>query len=242
MKYIIGTFLLIYSLSCFAQYPFEKHPPIKYQTAKFNKIPGRKNNDNIWTAKYQNYRVELLEIRLEDSTNVVLYFKNKAILKLKEGVDINDIALYDTQLYIANIDNNGFPDFKIIIYNNGSGLAGSLEHKIFLFNHGKNRFQNISFMDFFANTERDFNGDGKFEIIGQSYLSYQNHAYWVFDLYNYKKGKLVNVGKRFNYPILTRFLASKESYSITHNMSRKQMKQFSHAFPRDYKQGKLLVK
>lgn len=241
MKYLITTLLLIASLSCFAQYPFEKHPAIKYHTSKFEKLPGRKDYDNIWVAKYKNYRIELLGAPLIDSTNIILFFNNKPILKLKEDIQINEITLDNKNLCIADIDNNGFPDFKIIIYNNGSGLAGSLEQKIFLFNHGNNRFQNISFMDFFANTERDINGDGKFEIIGQSYLSYQNHAYWVFDLYNYKKGRLINVSKQFNYPILTRFLSSKESYSITNNMSRKQMKQFSHTLPRDYKQGSLTI-
>ena len=88
-------------------------------------------------------------------------------------------------------------------------------------------------MDFFENKERDLNGDGIFEIIGQSYLSYKNHAYWVFDLYNYKNGQLVNVSRKFNYPVLVQYLYN-ENYQITNNITRNKMKQFAVKLPRDY--------
>lgn len=223
--------LLLLSFKCAAQYPFEKYPSPKYHKIIFKHIQSSNHDTLKLICKYGDYKLQLRNDTINYSTLLRLYLKNRIIKEV--ALDVDSYFANDT-VEVADIDHNGFPDFKFIVYNNGSGLAGSLVSKIFLFNHGRDKFKVISFMDFSENKERDLNGDGDFEIIGQSYLSYKNHAYWVFDLYNYKNGKLVNVSHKFNYPILTRFLYSRYDYAITNKISRKTMKRFSVKLPRRY--------
>jgi len=168
-----------------------------------------------------------------DGTNMVLYYNGKPIKRMVEKATFNT-AITEGLLYVGDINGYGLQDFKIAYPNNSSGLAGSLISKIYLFNLGHNQFQKISFMDFAWDSERDFNGDKNCEIFGQSYASYKNHGYWVIDLYSYKNGQLVNVGKRYNYPILIQFLYSKENFKITDKVPRKQMAEFRKALPREY--------
>jgi hypothetical protein len=225
------------SLNGFAQYPYEKHPAIKYKRAA---IRLDKNNTNNYFKAYayaKKYMFKFVSPKLADGTNLFLYHNGKLIKRMVVD-DEFDWFIQQGLLYIGDVNADGLTDFKIAYPNNGSGLAGSLIKKIYLFNTGNNRFQKISFIDFAWDYERDFNGDDQFEIFGQSYLSYQNHAYWVYDLYNYKNGKLINVSKRYSYPILIQFLESKENHKITDKIPRKSMKQFSRALPRDYSEEK----
>ena len=57
-------------------------------------------------------------------------------------------------------------------------------------------------MEYKNKLERDFDGDGNYEIIVQSFQSYGYHNYFLFNLYNYKDGQLVNVNNKTNYPIM----------------------------------------
>ncbi|MCC8409048.1 hypothetical protein LJ707_08905 [Mucilaginibacter sp. UR6-1] len=79
-----------------------------------------------------------------DMAEVLLYHRNKIIKKFKVDLGLLWIAFpSDSALYAADIDGNGLIDFKLRTYNNGSGLAGSLMHKLFLFNRGSNKFSGV---------------------------------------------------------------------------------------------------
>lgn len=231
--------LLLFTKPCFAQYPFEKYPAIKYI-----KIPivdyGKPNSGYNGIAKYKNYKIVIAEKKEFDGADLTLYFKNKIVKKIIAPFVASEIVLGIDTVYIGDIDGNGLPDFKLVAYNNGSGLAGSVMHKVYLFNTGNNKFKPVTFNTFFDEPERDFNRDGKFELITRNYLSYNNHGYWVFDLFNYKDGKLANVSRKYNYPILIDFL-DKETYSISKRIKRADMKKFSAKSP-DYYDYKPLVK
>ena len=236
--YRLLILLLFCALNSFAQYPYEKYPAIKYKRAA---IRLDQNNSKTYFKAYayaKKYMFKFTAPAAADGCNLFLYLNGKPIKRMIVDDQFNGF-IQQGLLYIGDINGDGLTDFKIAYPNNGSGLAGSLIKKIYLFNLGKNKFQKISFMDFAWDYERDFNGDGKFEIFGQGYLSYQNHAYWVYDLYSYQKGKLVNVSKTYNYPILIQFLGSRENYKITDKVSRLAMKQFSKALPRNYSQETL---
>lgn len=236
--YRLLIIFLFCTLNGFAQYPYEKHPVIKYKRAA---IRLDQNNSQTYFKAYayaKKYMFKFIAPAAPDGCNLFLYLDGKLIKRMAVD-DQFDWPLRDGLLYIGDINGDGLKDFKIAYPNNGSGLAGSLIKKIYLFNLGKNKFQKISFVDFAWDYERDFNGDGKFELFGQSYLSYQNHAYWVYDLYSYQKGKLVNVSKTYNYPIMIQFLGSKENYKITNKVPRNQMKQFSRPLPTNYNQEDL---
>jgi len=231
MKFILALLLFI-SMNSYAQYPFEKYPAIKYDTAVFKIIEGKGEYTNVAVARYKNYRVELLESRLKDSCNLLLYFKDRLIKKIN-GDDFVSTYL-DGPLQIADIDGDGKFDFKINIWNVGAaGLASSRESKIYLFNKGDNKFSKTEILDFFPHMERDINKKGKYEIIAQSLAEYKKHNYWIFNLYQYKNGKLINVSRKFGYPIAVPFLF-KDTYKVTHRIPKKEMKRLSLEQEKDY--------
>lgn len=227
-------FLLCIAVKGYAQYPFEKYPAIKYKTLVFDKSISE--TDSLLTAKasYLNYNIILTQKEDSDTAHVVISYKSKLISDFIIGAD-NAMALQDTA-YIADIDGNGYPDFKILYFNLGSGLATSLEHKLYCFNEGNKRFNSFFYIDFFSFPERDINGDGNYEIISDILNKYQGHSYWTFNLFNYKNGKLVNVNSIADYPIMVPYLYD-ETVEVTRKLSRKKMKKFSVDFP-DYFKGK----
>jgi hypothetical protein len=228
MKWLV-LILFMFSLKAFAQYPFEKYLAIKYVEVPFKIIHFKKDSSSVATARYKDYKVSIFVPALGDGTNLILYRNGKVIKRIKEE-DI-EVIIIQNPLYIADINGDGLIDFKIDLFNNGSGIAGSLEKKIYLFNQGKNYYKEISFMDFFSYTERDFDGDGNFEIISQSLVSYKTHNYWVFNLYNYKNKQFINIGGRFNYPIAIPYLYN-ETYKITNKIPTSILQQFSFPLPK----------
>lgn len=235
MKPLIYVLFLFFSFSAFAQYPFEKYPALKYTKIPFTIIQANKKSPKKAVALYKNYRVEMREtISGNDSCNLLLYFKNKLIKKTGAALE----AMYAGESYpllVGDINGDGLLDFKFSYPNNGSGLAGSISWKIYFFNKGNNQFREISFGDFYENIsgEYDFNHDGTYEIVSQSHVAYKNHSYWVFNLYNYVNGNLINVNRKYHYPIIIQMLY-KDNYKITDKISRQKMEQFSLKFPEEY--------
>lgn len=217
--------LLLMSAKCFAQYPFEKLPSIKYDTVSFNVLKGKTNYTDVAYAKYKDYRVELLERRLKDSSNILIYFKNKLIQKINGDIFVS--TYLDGPLYIADYNHDGLIDFKIVVANVGAaGLASSRETKMYLLNKGDNKFAYIYFCDFFNNKERDIDHKGRYEVIAQSLAEYKGHNYWLFDLYNFRNDKLVNVSSKYGYPIAVPYLF-KETFKPTNKIPRKELKRLS---------------
>ncbi|MBE9585193.1 hypothetical protein IM792_12100 [Mucilaginibacter sp. JRF] len=230
MKYLILILLLTFRLNSFAQYPFEKYPKPKYRVIPFKVVVDNGESYVLRSANYKGYH-----ITIEQDTGRVktlcLYYKQKLIKRIQPDLGYKKITLQsDIALYAADIDGNGLVDFKFKNYNNGSGLASVRMHKLFLFNKGKNKFSAVQYMDFFDNIERDLNGDGCFEIVTQHYLLQNNHSYWVFDMFNFRDGKFVNVSAENNCPILVQLLY-RDNYKITRHFSRKQMRKFSFKKP-----------
>lgn len=235
MKFLICALLVLISFTSNAQYPFEKNRVITYTEVIFKKGNPKKGYSTMFFANYKNYRLELtgkwININ-EDRSKFFLFYKNKLIKTGWSYIDDNMLRQLEP-LYIADINGDGLSDFKIAAANDASGLAGSRVTKIFLFAQDKSHFKMISFGDFYghSNKEYDFNNDGNYEILGQNYVSYKNHGYWSFDLYNYKNGTLVNVSSKYGYPIMTPFSYSKVDYNVTNRISKKRMKQFSLKLP-----------
>jgi len=224
--------LFMCSFNAFAQYPFEKYPAIKYDTATIKSVKSKYDQGFKAVAIYKNYKFIFLGERLPDSSNILLYYKKHIIKRINHSADMRVLFLQNP-IYIADIDGNGLKDFKIDMGNDGSGAAADYEHKIYLFQQKKNRFKKLSFVDLFSNTERDFNHDGNFEIIGQVYKRYKNHSYYIFDLYNFIGGKILNVSQKYNYPIAVQNLWV-PTYKITNKIPKSLLKHFSLLFPEDY--------
>jgi hypothetical protein len=81
--------------------------------------------------------------------------------------------------------------------------------------------------------ERDFDGDGNFEIITMNLIGHEDHSFWLFNIFNYLNGGLVNVNAKDNYPIMIQFL-NRENYDVTNKISRDKMKTFALTLPEDY--------
>jgi hypothetical protein len=131
-------------------------------------------------------------------------------------------------------------DCKLLIPYNGNGLASLNTRVIYLFQHKDNSFTKISYLDMINGkhagdnrSERDFNKDGNYKIIAMSLISYHNHSYWVFNLYNFLNNELESVNNKYNYPILIQCLFP-DNYNVARNISREKMKSFALAKPEDY--------
>ena len=147
----------------------------------------------------------------------------------------NDLNM--DSIFIADINGDSLQDIKIIVsyMQNGLSLANRI---IYLFQRPNNTFTKISYADDFYpqdenRREYDLDGDGNFEIITQTLVGYENHSYWVFNLFQYSNGKLTNVNNKYDYPIMIQFLY-RENYSITQKISRKNMKKFTLKIPDGY--------
>jgi hypothetical protein len=242
MKLICALLLLI-SFKSYTQYPFEKYPAIKFDSVKIVNHGTEYHDGFLATHKkgfrrvaaYKGYRLVFLcdSDTLKDGSNALLYHNSRIIKRMTLSVSMDNDG-FDLPVYIGDIDGNGLPDFKITIENSGNGFAASYATKIYLFNQGKDIFKMISFMDLFSNKERDFNNDGNYEIIGEQYQTYKHQAYFIFNLYNFKGGKIVNVSKNFGFPTAVKYLYN-PTYKITHEIPEKYLLRFAAKYPDEYR-------
>ena len=99
-------------------------------------------------------------------------------------------------------------------------------------------FSDLLLYDYQNRPERDLDGDGVYEIVVCSFQNYKKHNYLLYNLYHLQGNKLVNVNRKFDYPIMIQLLYG-DNYSITKHLTRMQMKQFERKLPDDYEAGKL---
>lgn len=233
--------LILFSITIRGQYSFEKLPPIKskeynnWKTSENIKgiantltIPNFFQKGEELTIKLTSYSEHLFENSL-----VEIFYKNLRTNKFLENINFNPTGL--SSIKVIDINNDGLKDIKIIENYMGNGIASLNIKIIYLIQKSNHKFEKISFNDKEGeNTiERDFDGDGKYEIITKTLAAYQNHSYWVFNLYNYKNNGFINVNKKSNYPIMVQFL-DRDNYSITDKISREKMKRFTMDLPEEY--------
>lgn len=218
------------------QYAFEKYPAIKYSALinwktinTGNKvensitIPGFFNND-------QSLTIQLISSKEHWHENSVIKVRTQ---EFSEDVDFNPIAL--GSIRVLDLNGDGLKDVKIIAPYKGNGTASMNSRVIYLFQQKDKSFMKISFNDKQSDNrmERDFDGDGNYEIITMKLMGYQNHSYWNFNLFNFVNGKLVSVNKKHDYPILVQF-SEKENFKITDKIGRQKMKSFALSLPESY--------
>ncbi len=220
------------------QYPFEKYPAINYQKKGSWTVYDRRDKENKmhWTMSLPKFfnEKDSLTIQLtafgDSDTSFIRLFKNKDQIQLiKEPFDIGRLfgMLHDTVSY-GDINGDSLPDVKILCWYGGVGIAGLNERVIYLFQRPDGKFTKISYLDMSASErpERDFDGDGNYEIITMSLQNYEDHNFWTFNLFNFMDGDLVNVDNRHDYPIMIQYLY-RENYEITNRISRVKMRSFS---------------
>ncbi|AOW09938.1 hypothetical protein [Flavobacterium gilvum] len=240
-KVLKFTFFIFFPLIASGQYDFEKYPSIKYKVYddwKTNETEEKVENSISISNFFKNG--ESLTIQLNsfqehwfENSDIKIFKNNIETQNFTENIGFTPLALNSVR--IADFNGDGLSDLKIIVPYMGNGIASMNVKVIYLFQQTNQRFLKVSFDDKQSDNrnERDFDGDGNYEIITMKLSSYQNHSYWNFNLFNLMKGKLINVNNKYDYPILVQFL-EKENFKITDKISRKKMKNFALNLPEGY--------
>jgi len=254
---VICIFLITFVFSVNAQYDFEKYPAIKYQQEKKWRIIKADSNKVIYSVTFPGFYKNHDELTLkytftgDSAKSIIRLYRNKQIIQKFKAPGSEFIRLMDTidmeaPVMVMDINGDSLSDIKIFIPNFiRCGAYNYYANVIYFFQDTIGKFKKISYHDGFysdADTvgedtiinrpERDFDGDGNYEIITQTFQNYKGHSYWVYNLYNYKEGKLVNVNEKADYPIMVQLLY-RENFSITNKLSRQEMKKFTAKHP-DY--------
>jgi hypothetical protein len=224
-----------------AQYPFEQYPGIQYKNYNVWKVHETKQKiENTLTIPSFFDNGDTLTIKLIsfpehwfENSEIKIFKNSKQIKKYNENIGFNPIAL-DT-VRTADINGDKLKDIKIIAPYMGNGMASLNAKVIYLFQEIDETFTKVSFDDKQSENriERDFNGDGNFEIITMQLMNYNNHSYWNFNLFNFINDDITNVNSKYNYPILIQFL-HKETFEITEKITRQKMKDFTLKVPEEY--------
>lgn len=244
-KFYFTIFLLISSFS-FSQFPFEKLPSTKYKEYKnwklYDWLDTKKKVHHTLTIDSffengQSLTVQLTSLFTysETTSTIRLFCDKKEICKFSESILFSTINTGHDPLYVGDINGDGLKDLKIVIPYMGNGIAAMNVRVIYLFQTKNSTFKKISFTDKMNSIrpEYDFDGDGNHEIITMTLTNYNNHNYWIFNLYEYEESGLKNVNNKTDYPIMIQFL-SKKNYTITYETKKEVMKKFSLNLPKDY--------
>lgn len=254
MKLLHYLLPLLLSLPAAAQYPFEKHPAIKakvYPTGYSIEGMGKDDPYNYDVAHYITIPKfvagkETAKITLtppDTATGAATIEIYRGLRKPKKLLGKVEFGTFSTleRLYVADYNHDGLPDLKFIVPHFGCGAYNYYCHVVYLLQNKDHSLTEVSYSDLLLydyqnRPERDFDGDGIYELVVCRFESYKNHNYLQYDLYHLQGAKLVNVNKQFNYPIMIQLLYG-ENYKITKHLSRKQMRQFSRKIPDDYNAG-----
>jgi hypothetical protein len=245
MKTLTAAFLIVFCGLIKAQYPFEKYPALKFHEYK-NWIKSGKVENGIYHHSsltipkfYKNGDSMVIGLASceenADSSFIIIHRNKKPVENVYEPMNLFPFDEAEPIL-VADINGDGLSDMKFTVSYMGCGLAAMNVRVIYLFQNPDGSFKKVSFVNMMSENdrpERDFNGDKNYEILTMSLTGYKNHSYWLYDLYNYTSGGLVNVNSKFDYPIMIQYLY-RANYEITKNISREKMKEFAMPLPEDY--------
>lgn len=244
-KYFI---LLLLAVSCwsYAQYPYEKFPAPEYEEYRnwelydWTETKQTVNHTLAIDQFFENGDTLIIQLTSFtsnwDNPSMIRIFRNKEqIQKLAEQMFFSTLNTGFEPIYIADINGDGLKDIKIITPSMGCGIAGLNVKVIYLFQTEDSKFNKVSFTDKMIGNraERDFDSDGKYEIITMSLNGHENHNYWTFNIFEYNGDQLINANYKDNYPIMVQFLY-RENFQITDKINRAKMKEFEQELPEDY--------
>lgn len=221
IRIILLLSLLTISTLASAQYPFDSLPKPGWSLHnRWKKIEPKDDNklhETITVQKFYNDSASLtLQFTLDESdstkqaVNILRIYKgNKVIQSFR-----NETASYypgfasTFPIRVGDITGDGKKDIKIVYDYHGNGL-GMGHRPIYLLQQENGRFIKYSFQNSFTkrlDLERDFDGDGKFEIISVRLMHYNAHNYWQFDVLKADGTKLTFENEKYGYPIFVQFL------------------------------------
>jgi hypothetical protein len=232
-------FLIFISLSVNAQFPFEKFKAVKYDTYEWE------THESKYSVSHNLSIPDFYKKGGDMSIKILCFMKDKRKSEIsiyglakREKLYLDDIPFTSIgldSLRVTDINGDGLKDIKITSYYMGCGLASLNARILYLFQKKNGKFTHISFDDMIGSNyiERDFDGDSNFEILTMNLEWHREHSYWIFNIYNLKNDKLVNVNYKANYPIMIQYLY-RDNFKITKNLTRQQMKNFEKLLPQGY--------
>lgn len=193
------------------------------------------NNNSCFFDNNDSLTIQITTYEQKDSSFIRIFRNNTLIKKVFEPIYFNDLNISTEAVKVADINGDSLKDIKLIAWYMGNGTASMNVRTIYFFQNQKEHFTKISFDDKIGDgrPERDIDGDGNYEIITMTLQGYENHNYWLFNLFSYNNDNLVNVNSKDNYPILIQLL-NRENYSITDKVSKDKMKQLTLTLPEGY--------
>ena len=227
---------LTFTLTVKGQYSFEKFPAVKYRSYdwKIAESESHVKHSLLLPEFFSNGKSLSIKLTyfLDQPKDSEIHF-GESEKKYYEDIPFTPIGL--DSLRVADFNGDGLNDLKISSYYMGNGLASLNIRIIYFFQKKDNQFVQISFDDKMGDnrSERDFDNDGNFEIITMTLQGHKDHNYWLFNIYNFQEDKLVNVNSKASYPIMVQFL-HRETFEITKNLTRREMKKYEMVLPRDY--------
>jgi hypothetical protein len=221
-----------------AQYPFEKYPAVRYQSAgpwqlaKPGNAPPKVSAASAVRAGAQSYRLRVFNHRIPSDTFYVALSTGGLDKQFLEPWYLLPESLTQP-VRAADINGDGLTDLKLVINAAGGGGVRGLVRLVYLFGQPGGGFAKVSFLSFNDGPERDFDGDGNCEMVVRELVSYRGHSYWAFNVFHYAGGRLVNVSPRYGYPILIQFL-NKPNYQVTSKITPREAQRFLLRQPREY--------
>ncbi len=223
------------------QYPFERYPAPRYQSsgpwqlAKPGAVPPRVSATTAVRSGGQSYHLRAFNGRIPSDTFYVALSVGGVTKQFLEPWYLLPESLTQP-VRVADINGDGRMDLKLVVNALGAGAVRGLVRVVYLFGQPGGGFAKVSFLSFHNGPERDFDGDGNYEMVVRELVSYRGHSYWSFNVFHYSGGQLVNVSTRYGYPVLIQFL-NKPNYQVTANISRQEAQQFLLKQPREYDQS-----
>lgn len=245
-KIILLSLFILFFFSNNAQYPFESKPRIHYMHYTRWKLLDTTESRSTYMINVPSFFEGKTSIKImvasypgADSSVITLFKNNQQLVSFIDPYFVGGFSGPAPQdVFIEDVNGDARKDIKIFIAGNACcGAYNYYARVIYLFQNKNGSFTKIAYTDFsmeYKNTlERDFDGDGNYEIIVQSFQNVGDHNYFLFNLYNFKNGRLVNVNNKANYPIMVQLLY-RENYAVTNKLSRKKMKEFTKSLPDGY--------
>ncbi len=194
---------------------------------------------------------EVVKLELQHLSNSAIWSTEFAIqektyeLQLTHGEDSSSIKLTNgstqTQFYVpwyftelvvpkqitlSDVDGNGLIDLKIVVANNGSGIAASLQFYILLLQISEHQFCYLGCLTDGDLSFKDLNSDGLTEVISRSPDYLNEDRTITYNAFNIKGCSFMNVDSQFDYPKMY-FRYSGEEIKL----SAKQLKEKSKSTP-----------
>jgi hypothetical protein len=243
MKLYLLLACLLTVILCKAQYPFEQYPAVTYREFKKWKVYDRQAKESKihftlmipqFFTNGDSITLQLTSFNTSDSSLMRVFRNKKQIQNRNESMWFTASNMTEP-VRTADINGDGLTDLKIIIPYLGCGIASMNVRTIYLFQQRSGKFDMISFDDMIGKhrAERDFDGDANYEIITMTLTYYQQHSYWLYNLFNYRDNSLVSVNSKHDYPIMIQYLY-RDNYKVTTKISRDKMKSFAIKLPDAY--------